>query len=288
MKSMTGYGWAEEQDQDISLSVEIKGYNNRFLDITVNLPSYLGALEMPIRNYLAGRCRRGTIEIFLRYGELNAPIRVSLNRHAIRSYWEAACEALGVLGITEQPSLAFVLGMEGVLETDRRRNPQRALDRIMPLLEKAAADFEESRLREGSHTHADILSHLGALERSRSVVLSHRAGLEAIVKENIQSRFMELLGEGADQNRVYAETAAQLVKYTISEELSRLEAHLREFRAEADRDPCSGKKLDFLCQEINREVNTIGSKALIMEVSREVVNMKETLENIREQLRNIE
>ncbi|MDR2314697.1 MAG: YicC family protein [Spirochaetaceae bacterium] len=285
---MTGYGGAEEQDQEASLWVEIKGYNNRFLDISVSLPSYLAALEIPLREYLAGRCRRGKIEVSLRYRELHEALDVSLNRNALLSYWDAACEAAKILGLGEQPGLALVLGMEGVLETDRKRNPRQFMDRIMPLLEKAAADFEESRLREGAHTRADILSYLECLERSRAFVLSRSAEMEEIVKNNIRSRFMELLGEGMDENRVYTETAAQLVKYTISEELSRMDAHIREFRAEADRDSCSGKKLDFLCQEINREVNTLGSKALILEVSREVVNMKEALENIREQVRNVE
>jgi uncharacterized protein (TIGR00255 family) len=204
------------------------------------------------------------------------------------SYWEAACEAARILGAREQPDLALVLGMEGVLETDRKRNPRQILDRIMPLLEKAAADFEESRLREGAHTRADILSCLDGLEGSRASILSLSAEMEEIVKKNIRSRFMELLGDGMDENRVYTETAAQLIKYTISEELSRMDSHIREFRAEADGDPCSGKKLDFLCQEISREVNTLGSKALLLEVSREVVHMKEALENIREQLRNVE
>ncbi|MDR2661687.1 MAG: YicC family protein [Treponema sp.] len=284
---MTGYGWAEHQDGECSLSVEIKGYNNRYLDIVITLPPFLSALEKPVREYLAERCRRGRIEVFLRYRETDAPLSVSLNREAARAYWEAVVEAARLLG-TEQPGLDVILAMEGVLETDRNRDPRKALERIMPLLEKAGADFERDRSREGEHTGADIMARLEMLEQSRSRVALHSGDLEALFKEQVKSRFFELLGEKTDENRVYAETAALLVKYTISEELSRLDSHLKEFRAEAERNPSPGKKLDFLCQEINREINTIGSKAVILDVSREVVAMKDALESIREQLRNVE
>ncbi|MDR2553731.1 MAG: YicC family protein [Treponema sp.] len=288
MKSMTGYGWAEQQDREAFVSVEIKGYNNRFLDLVVNLPSFLSSLEIPVRNYLGERCRRGRIEVSLRYREVDAPVNVSLNRAAARACWRAAAETAELLGIRESPRLEMILAMEGVLETDRRSSPQRALERIMPLLERAAADFERDRLREGEHTRGDILSHLAELEESRRNIASRAGEMEEILKENVRSRFAEIAGGGVDENRVYAETAALLVKYTISEELVRMEAHFGEFRAEAERNLSPGKKLDFLCQEINREINTIGSKALVLEVSREVVVMKEALENIREQLRNVE
>ena len=288
MKSMTGYGWAEEQDEEVSASVEIKGYNNRFLDIVVYLPPFLSALEILVREYAAGLCRRGRLELSIRYKEFNAPLAVSVNREAAKAYWKAAEEAARLVGIAEQPGLELILSMEGVLETERTRNPEKVRDRIMPLLERAFAGFETDRLREGEHTYRDILSHVASLERSREFVASRSDELETIFKETIKARFEELLGDRIDENRILAETAALLVKYTISEELSRLKAHLEEFRAEAERNPSPGKKLDFLCQEINREINTIGSKAAILEVSRETVQMKNALENIREQLRNVE
>jgi uncharacterized protein (TIGR00255 family) len=112
--------------------------------------------------------------------------------------------------------------------------------------------------------------------------------MEAAFRENLRKRFAEVLGDAIDENRVLTETAALLVKYTISEEISRLGSHLAEFKAENERNPRAGKKLDFLCQEINREINTIGSKTPNLEVSRAVVNMKDALEDIREQLRNVE
>lgn len=287
MRSMTGYGWAEENAGDLFVSAEIKGYNNRFLDIALSLPPFLSALEVPVREFLSARCRRGRLEVSLRYRENNAPFIVHVNREAAAAYREAAAETGRLLGSGEALALSTLLSLEGVLETERRASPQKALERIMPLLEKAFAGFDGDRLREGEHTRRDIMTHVEALERSREIVASHSGELEALLRENVRSRFAELLGSGVDENRVYAETASLLVKYTIAEELSRLEAHLSAFHAGAEEES-PGKKLDFLCQEMNREINTIGSKSAMLEISREVVNMKDALENIREQLRNVE
>ena len=288
MKSMTGYGWAEELNEERAVSVEIKGYNNRFLDITVNLPSFLSSLESKIREYAAGICRRGSIEVSLRYREYGAPVSVAVNREAARAYYNAARGIASELGLSEKPSLADILGREGVLDVERNRDAEKAYGFLKPVLETAFAAFEAERRREGAHTRQDVCIHLEAMKKSLAVIESFASLLDEKLKENIKSSFAELLGDAVDENRVLAETAALLVKYTISEEISRLKAHLEEFYSVLGNDEVSGKKLDFLCQEINREVNTIGSKAALLEVSREVVNMKDSLENIREQLRNVE
>ena len=288
MRSMTGYGWAETQDADFFASVEIKGYNNRFFDMVIYLPPFLSALEIPVREYLAGRCRRGRLEVAIRYKEFNAPLTVSLNKEAVKAYWNAAKESASFLGINEDPKLGLILNMEGVLETEKGRDMEKAKTRIMPLLEEAFIQFDADRIREGNHTAKDILSHIETLENSWKVINSHSDELEKTLKENVKIRFEELLSGKIDENRILAETASLLLKYTISEEISRLDSHLKEFRAEAERNPSPGKKLDFICQELSREINTIGSKAAIIEVSRETIQMKDALENIREQLRNIE
>ncbi|MDR3019570.1 MAG: DUF1732 domain-containing protein, partial [Treponema sp.] len=159
---------------------------------------------------------------------------------------------------------------------------------VQPLLEEAIKIFCAEREREGNHTKKDVLANLGIIESSLGVITSFAPVIETNIKENIKSRFTELLGNQVDENRALAETAVLLLKYTISEEISRLNSHLKEFKAEIEVNARPGKKLDFLCQEINREINTIGSKSAIIEVSAEVVKMKEALENIREQLRNVE
>ncbi|MDR1301379.1 MAG: YicC family protein [Treponema sp.] len=305
---MTGYGYHEVEDPDFSVSVEIKSYNSRFLELLVNLPPYLSALEPDIRSSLIRWCKRGKVEITIRFKEHNAPFSVSVNRAVAEAYKDALAVLGEIFHCDEQPSLGLVLGLEGVLGIEKKRDDTRYWKRIEPVLQTTAAQFDAARDREGKRTEEDILSHLATLEASVKLVASYVPALEASIQETIRSRFMELLrssgvspedtlgsassggfvqGTSLD-NRILAETAVLVMKYTIAEELARLSAHLGEFRSEVAQNPSPGKKLDFLCQEINREVNTIGSKSPILEVSRAVVAMKDALENIREQLRNVE
>ncbi|MCL2809731.1 MAG: DUF1732 domain-containing protein, partial [Treponema sp.] len=184
--------------------------------------------------------------------------------------------------------LKELLQMESVLEIEKDRDSEHYWQDVQPLLDEAVQVFCNEREREGKHTENDIISNLEKIEKSLEMINTFVPTIEQTLKDNIKTRFSELLGNQIDENRILAETASLLLKYTISEEISRLSSHLTEFRKETEHNPRPGKKLDFLCQEINREINTIGSKSAIIEVNSEVVKMKEMLENIREQLRNIE
>jgi uncharacterized protein (TIGR00255 family) len=285
---MTGYAYQEVSGQDISVSVEIKGCNSRYLEISVNLPPWLSTLEMKIKGIIADFCGRGKIEVFIRVRESNTPVKINVNKNAAKAYFEAIDNLAGELGIEKKPDISMLLGMEGVLEIEKNRDDDRYWQEIEPLLQEAVEAFTVDRIREGKNTEEDILSNLEKIELSLKTISSFVPVIEKNIKENIKSRFTEALGNQIDENRILAETAAQLVRCTISEEVSRLFSHLKEFRAESAKNRRPGKKLDFLSQEINREINTIGSKSAIIEVSGEVVKMKEALENIREQLRNVE
>jgi len=293
MISMTGFAYREWTGADIALSIEIKGYNNRFLELQVNLPPWLACMEPKVRSLMGSICGRGKVEVWIRVREINAPLNVTVNAHAARAYMEALSGLAANLGIDAQLSVSMLIGMDGVLEVEKKRDDGHYWDVIEPVLKEAAGIFQDERIREGKHTEEDILNAIGKIESALQTVSSHIPDLENSIKENIKTRFRELVGDGVagnviDDNRILAETAVLLMKYTISEEISRLSSHLAEFRAEVEKNERPGKKLDFLCQEINREINTIGSKSAILEVSRAVVEMKESLENIREQLRNVE
>jgi uncharacterized protein (TIGR00255 family) len=293
---MTGYAYREKTGQNLSVSAEIKGCNNRYLDICVNLPSWLSVLEMKIREQIASVCGRGKIEVYIRVREHNAPVNISVNTNAARAYYEAITALAKELGfgesgrhvIDEKTFIASLIEMDGVLEIEKNRDDERYWQEIEPLLLEAVKAFCAEREREGKHTEEDILANLEKIESSVKTISSFAPVIENGIKESIKARVAQLLGDRVDENRVLAETASLLLKYTISEEISRLNSHLNEFRSETKKNQRPGKKLDFLCQEINREINTIGSKSAIIEVSGEVVRMKEALENIREQLRNVE
>jgi uncharacterized protein (TIGR00255 family) len=290
---MTGFAYREWTGEDISLAIEIKGYNNRFLELQVNLPPWLMCLEPKVRSLMGSVCGRGKVEVWIRVKEMNAPLDVTVNTSAARAYKDVLSALAADLGIDAQLSVSTLIGMEGVLEVDKKRNEERYWNIIEPVLKETAGVFREERVREGKYTEEDILNTIGKVESALKTIESYIPALENSIKENIKTRFRELVGDGLsggviDDNRILAETAVLLMKYTISEEISRLSSHLAEFRSEAAKNERPGKKLDFLCQEINREINTIGSKSAILEVSRAVVDMKESLENIREQLRNVE
>jgi uncharacterized protein (TIGR00255 family) len=288
MRSMTGFAYREKTGPSFSVSAELRGVNSRFLEIYVNLPPRLAGLEIKVREYIASRLGRGKIEADIRIKEHNAKISVTVNEEAARSYYEAISTLAHGLGIKEKPDLSLIMGMEGVLEIDKNRDTENYWKEIEEVLAEVSDAFESEKIREGKHTGADILSHISLIEESVKTVASHTTEIEDSIKENLRNRFAELLGDKIDENRILSETAVLLMKYTISEEVSRLSSHLAEFRAEAGRNERAGKKLDFLCQEINREINTIGSKTPLLEVSRAVVEMKDALENVREQLRNVE
>ncbi|MCL2441437.1 MAG: YicC family protein [Treponema sp.] len=288
MVSMTGYAYQEKTGQDLSVSVEIKGVNSRYLEVSVNLPPWLTMFESKIKESITSRCGRGKADVFIRVREHNVPISIKINKNAARAYFNSMNELTKELGIKEKPNIDSLMRIESILEIEKNRDNEYYWQEIKPVFNDALQIFCNEREREGKHTEDDIISHIGIIESSLKNISAFVPVIEQTLKENIKTRFAELLGNNIDENKVLSETASLLLKYTISEEISRLSSHLGEFRAETERNQKPGKKLDFLCQEMNREINTIGSKSAIIEVTGEVVKMKEMLENIREQLRNIE
>jgi uncharacterized protein (TIGR00255 family) len=288
MKSMTGYGYTEFQDNRHHIGLEIKSYNNRYLDIVVNMPSALGPLEKKIRDFMLSRVLRGRVEITLRFREFKEDIRVHLDKNTVHMYMEALSGLLEEAGIKEGVQLSHLLRMEGILKTEHLRDPERYWDILLPLLEKTYTDFEETRISEGDATFTDIKEQVDKIRDQVLKIKECAPELEDQIKESIKQRFQELLGNGIDENRIYSETAVLLIKYSINEELVRMNSHLSSFLDAAHGAGVIGKKLDFICQELNREINTIGSKSVMLPVSQAVIEIKDSLEKVREQLRNIE
>lgn len=288
MKSMTGYGHGEVTRNEFSLSVELKSYNNRFLDLYVNLPPQVATFEPELRSYLAERCARGKVELQVRIRDLAASLAVTVDRELAGSYLTTIRALAENLGLDAAPSLDTLLSLDGVLGTERSRDPELYRGALFEALATAFSSFEAARVREGKATEADILANIATLRASLCDVEAAVPQIERNIVEGLRARFREVLGDQVDENRVLAETAVLLMKYTIGEEVSRLGAHLDAFVAEVAANPTPGKKLDFLCQEMNREVNTIGSKSPSLEIGRAVVTMKDALEKVREQLRNVE
>lgn len=288
MKSMTGYAYEELNNDDLSLSVEIKSYNSRFLDLSINLPSFLSRLEMTIREKVADKIARGKVDVYIKIKEKNSKLSVSADTQAALEYASAISEIAGALGRSEPVPLKLIIEQEGVLNVQKDFDPDYYWNFIGPLLDKALNQFVDDRKREGDNLCADILKMVNKIDGCVSLFTEWQPKMEELFKSSIVKRFEEVLGDKVDEQRVMQETAALLVKYTINEEIVRLKSHISALKKEIETNPAPGRKLDFICQEMNREINTIGSKNQVSEVGAAVITAKDALENIREQIRNIE
>jgi len=287
MKSMTGYSYCEFQDEKISLAAELKSYNNRFLDIFVSAPPALQGAENAIRKYLGDRIARGKVEFSLRIKSLDSQFNVNVDENAVKGYLDAFKRVKEVSGVADEISLGSLIRAEGVILRDTELDSDIYDKYVYPLLEKVYAEYDAACTREGANTKKDILAHLAIIEENVRAVAAQADRFEELLKKNVYDRFKQMLGDEVDESRVYAETAVLLVKYTINEELVRLNSHLEGFHATVESGEPVGKKLDFICQELNREINTIGSKSMMVEIDKAVINLKDALENIREQVRNV-
>ena len=288
MKSMTGYGYSEYQDEKIDIVTELKSYNNRYLDLYINLPPFFSSLEPVLRNFLSSRIERGKVELYVRVKEIEEDSTVSIDKGVALAGIDALKQLASIAGINETINLSHLLRMEGIIKKTRNRDADYFWKILQPLLEKTFLQFDESRTIEAVRTGEDIERQIEIISGAVGTAEKFALSMEDDIKKNLKERFEQLLGDMADENRIYTETAVMLVRFSINEEIVRLKSHIEGFKAEISSDsPQIGKKLDFICQEINREINTIGSKSFKVEVNQAVIDARDALEKIREQVRNI-
>lgn len=286
---MTGYAYKEIADENVNLSVEIKSWNSRFLDLSINMPSFLGRLEQRIREAASGAILRGKVELNIRLREKNAPVTIDVDENAARAYREAIQKVQDACGLgLDKIPLQLIVNQDGVLNIQKDTDPERFWAMIEPVFKDALRDFTADRDREGANLKKDLLEKLSKIEESEKLFKDWIPQMENLFREGLLKRFHEVLGDEVDEQRVMTETAALLVKYTINEEVVRLQSHIDALKSEMENNPAPGRKIDFICQEMNREINTIGSKNQFIEVGQAVINAKDALENIREQAKNVE
>jgi uncharacterized protein (TIGR00255 family) len=288
MKSMTGFAFREHRDERHKITITMKSYNNRFLDILIYLPPFLNPLEQKIREFLSKRISRGRLELYVKATELNQAAEISIDPLYVESYMQALRQLADAAGIREEIRLSHLLRIEGVLKAEQSLDLDAYWLDFRPVLESVFQEFDGLRRAEGETTGKDILELLGAIEADITKIEAVAPQLEEKIKNDLRTRFQDLLSDGIDENRILTETAALLMKSDIHEELVRSRSHLQSFRKILGESESMGKKLDFICQELNREFNTIGAKNLLVEVDGAIVALKDHVEKIREQLRNVE
>ena len=287
MTSMTGYSYVETSTETSTVSVEIKSVNSRFLDLTINLPPYLNQLESSFRAIISEKVVRGKIDVYIRVKENESDIEIAADTNAAKAYLDAIKKIADATGYSSDIPLSLIISQPGVLNTNQNYDVEKYGQMISPVLKEALDKFCADRKREGENLKKDLLSKLSKLEECAAFFKEWQPKMETNFKEQITAKFKELLADQIDENRIMTETAAMLVKYTINEEIVRLHSHLAAMKTEIENNPAPGKKLDFLCQEANREINTIGSKNQFAEVGAMVIASKDSLENIREQAKNV-
>lgn len=294
IRSMTAFGRAKAEGEKQDITVEIKSVNSRFFDCSVKIPRTYIFLEERVKNYIQKHAvSRAKVDVYITIDEHESGAgRVDVDLSYAESYIEALRTIERTFGLRDDISVMSVARNQDIFRTKRSECDLEAEWKLIrPVLDTAIADYVSMREREGEKTFSDLALKVGMLQ-------SYADEVEAISKEDtvgyrdkLEARLRQILADNAvsvDENRLLTECAVWADKIAIDEELVRLRAHFSAFFEIAATPEPSGRKLDFLMQEMNRETNTIGSKANNARIARIVVNMKGELEKIREQVQNIE
>ncbi|MGI6466277.1 MAG: YicC/YloC family endoribonuclease [Sphaerochaetaceae bacterium] len=289
MVSMTGYGFSEFSNENFQLSVELKSYNNRYLELYYTTAPIFSLYENEISTLIKQKVKRGKIETYIRFKNLTSDVKLVVDQALLDEYKKAFEKIKSVTNLKVEPSISDYLNQEGLINTLYNSDPSIYKEQLLDSLNEALTQLVEMREKEGEATKQNLKFLIKEFSSNLDIINSYAGSLETKLKDQLLERFDQLLGNrGYDESRFLQEVAILLVKYSINEELERLKAHIVEFNKLVELKEAVGKRIDFLTQEMNREINTIGSKSIIVEVNQTVVKMKESLENIREQIRNVE
>ena len=291
IRSMTGFGRRQAPWQDGSMTVEMRSVNHRFLEIACRLPRPLSPLEDSFKKAIQQRCTRGRIDITVtvQAGKGRAE-NVILDQSLAKQYHQALRTLKKSLKLSGSIDLALMAGLRDVLSVSDQPTEDPKLAKIaQQLTVQALADLEGMRTREGKALAEDMSARIQTIRGHKALVAARTPLLAQEIFDKMKGRVEKLLGsEIPDPSRLYQELAVYADRSDITEEIVRLDSHMIQFEQTLNRADSVGKTLDFLLQEIGREVNTIGSKANDAEIAGHVVQMKAELERIREQVQNVE
>ena len=289
---MTGFSRYENQSEDLTCKVEIRSVNNRFIDINTRLPKSLAPLELPLKKMVKTKCARGSFDISIaieKNGDSEAGLEVNPNLPLATEYLKAFKEIQDGLGLKGEIDINTILSQRDVVKSELKKVEFSCEEIVMQSVDRALTDLIIMREDEGKNLEKDILNQISSIETLRKSI----AAKQFITIQKFQEKLNEKIkiltsGTEIDPARIAQESALLADRCDVTEEIVRLKSHIEQFNILiASNDP-QGRKLEFLTQEINREVNTTGSKTIDLEVSSAVIEMKSCLEKIREQLANIE
>ncbi len=290
MQSMTGYGRCVAAEDGREMTVEVKSVNHRFLDTSCRLPRSIGFLDDAVRRGVSERLSRGHVDVFVNYVNHRQDAKtVQVDAQLACSYKKALSELAEALGQKNEISLAEYAKLPDVLSVVESDEDQ---DVVLSLFERTLSGALDSlcamRQREGENLRNDVLVKIDAIDALRAEIALRAPHVVEEYRDRLAQRLSALLEGEIDEARFATEVAIFADRAAIDEELVRLESHIAQIRSTVELAEPVGRKLDFLVQELNREVNTIGSKASDAEIAKCVVEAKGEIEKLREQVQNIE
>ncbi|WP_277221328.1 YicC/YloC family endoribonuclease [Peptoniphilus vaginalis] len=291
MNSMTGYGLFEKKCEDFYIKVEMKSVNNRYLDMSIRMPSSIMYAEEAVRSFIKSKIKRGKVDVFVNFEYLDSSqVEIDIDYKLLNKYIIISKELEENFGLSSDLSFSKIMKDSNIVK------PQKAdfdgdyiKEELLRVLDEAAKDFIKSRAFEGEKIREDFKVKLDEVERL-TYFIEERAPISLNENENrLRNRLAEFLQSSEiNEDRILTEIAIMLDKLSIDEEITRLKIHIQNFNDIINEKGPIGRKLDFLIQEMNREANTIGSKSNDIELTSTVVMLKSEIEKLREQAQNVE
>lgn len=291
LRSMTGFGRCEISDNNRKITVEMKSVNHRYLDINIRLPKKLYFFESEIRNIIKGVLERGKVDVFISYEDLSeGSTCLKYNEALAKEYFDTVSKIAESFGVHNDASATYIARCPEVVIMEEQPVDEEELERLVTEAMKGALEeMVKVREREGENLRNNLLTKTESLqkmvafieERSPQILTEYRAKIDLKVKELLENASI-------DENRVAAEVTLFADKVCIDEEIVRLGSHISNMNENLKKGDRVGRKLDFIAQEMNREANTILSKTSDMDITNMGIELKNTIEEIREQVQNIE
>ena len=291
IKSMTGYGSAKGQTGGLEITVELKSVNNRYLDTSVRLPRSFLFAEDAVKSAVQAHISRGKVDVFVSIDtSLADDMTVKINEPLLKGYIEAIRHISDEYSLENDLTALSVSRFPDVLSVEKKDLDSDSISAALcDVTERALCDFDAMRLREGEKLRDDVLNRLKTIDALVSTVERESPKTVAEYRSRLEQKMAEVLGTaGIDESRILAEAALFADHIAVDEETVRLRSHMAQLSSMINGNSPTGRKIDFLIQEFNREANTIGSKCQNSDIAHVVVDLKSEIEKIREQIQNIE
>jgi uncharacterized protein (TIGR00255 family) len=288
---MTGYGRAQEIVSAKDILVEIRSVNHRYFEFSARVPRAYGYLEEKLKSALNNKISRGKVEVSVSiYNTEGSDAQIEVNKSVAKGYIDALNSANEDINLENDLSLSHLLRLTDIFTVTKTVDDEETIwNLVSPIVSNAIDKFINMRETEGSKLYDDIMGRLDYIEEKVGIIEKQSPETTKKYRERLYLKLKELLEDNnIDEQRIITEAAIFSEKTAVDEETVRLRSHINQFRELLNSDEAIGRKLDFLIQEVNREVNTIGSKAQDLEITKIVVDLKSEIEKIREQIQNIE